>query len=120
MTAPYHQAQGLKEQVRPFGETQSISEVLRAERAGVNSAFTSTFVDEELFRAYMDVPCICEAEVYDHPVKREFLWAIHNLIAHPLSEVTYWLGYLLLPIRDFGNWFHDITVPRHAPNTGRG
>lgn|GEM_PF-6219373 len=51
---------------------------------------------------------------------QNLMWASHNLIAHPLSEITYWLGYLHPKIRDFGLWLHDITVPRHAPNTGRG
>lgn len=59
---------------------------------------------------------------FDPPWKRELLWAVHNLIAHPLSEITYWLAYIPgLPfLRDLGMKLHDITVPRHAPNTGRG
>jgi hypothetical protein len=53
-------------------------------------------------------------------VRRELMWAAHNLIAHPLSEVFHWLGFIVPPLRDFGLWLHDITVPAHAPNTGRG
>jgi hypothetical protein len=53
-------------------------------------------------------------------VRRELMWAVHNLIAHPISEVTHWLGYVVPPVRDFGLWLHDVTVPAHAPNTGRG
>jgi hypothetical protein len=55
-----------------------------------------------------------------HPLKRELMWAIHNVVAHPLSEITNTLGALFPRVRDFGNWFHDLTVPPHAPNTGRG
>lgn len=42
-------------------------------------------------------------------------WAIHNLIAHPVSEVCFWLH-----IPRFGNWLHDATVPEHDTGTGRG
>lgn len=44
-----------------------------------------------------------------------FRWSVHNLIAHPLSEVLYQCGY-----EDAGNRLHDATVPAHAPGTGRG
>lgn len=41
-------------------------------------------------------------------------WPVHNLIAHPLSEIAWWL------VRPFGadkaerlsNWIHDSTVPK--------
>lgn len=42
-------------------------------------------------------------------------WAIHNLIAHPLSEVLFWCG-----LRSWGDRLHDATVPPHKPGTGRG
>lgn len=60
--------------------------------------------------------------VYDGAVKRELLWAVHNLIAHPISEITHWLAVIpgLGFLRDLGLKFHDITVPRHVPGTGRG
>jgi hypothetical protein len=48
------------------------------------------------------------------------MWAIHNLIAHPISEIAYWLGFLIPQIRQFGEWLHDATVPEHEPGTGRG
>lgn len=44
-----------------------------------------------------------------------FRWALHNLIAHPLSEVIYQFG-----LEDLGNTIHDITIPLHEPGTGRG
>lgn len=55
----------------------------------------------------------------EEPPRRTFReqvgWALHNLIAHPLSELLYWL---------FGetaaNWIHDITIPDHEPGFGRG
>ena len=40
-------------------------------------------------------------------------WAVHNLIAHPISEVCHWIG-------KFGDWLHDATVPEHEEGTGRG
>ncbi|AXQ68604.1 hypothetical protein HOU00_gp065 [Caulobacter phage CcrPW] len=60
--------------------------------------------------------------VVDPAWKREFLWASHNLIAHPISEITHWLAYIpgLRFLRALGLKLHDITVPRHAPGTGRG
>ncbi|AFU87932.1 hypothetical protein CcrColossus_gp062 [Caulobacter phage CcrColossus] len=58
----------------------------------------------------------------DPPWKCELLWATHNLLAHPISEITHWLAYIpgLKFLRDLGLKFHDITVPRHAWGTGRG
>lgn len=77
--------------------------------------------------AYFQDPALLKREAdwinhlfYGPAWKRELLWAVHNLFAHPLSEITHWLGYLHPKIREFGNWFHDLTVPAHAPNTGRG
>jgi hypothetical protein len=42
-------------------------------------------------------------------------WWIHNLLAHPLSEVCHWLH-----LDAVGNAFHDATLPEHEPGTGRG
>lgn len=44
-----------------------------------------------------------------------FGWMMHNLVAHPISEVLHWFG-----LGDVGNRLHDATVPRHEPGTGRG
>ena len=44
-----------------------------------------------------------------------FQWTLHNLVAHPLSEVLYQCGF-----EDLGNRLHDATVPKHEPGTGRG
>ena len=44
-----------------------------------------------------------------------FQWTLHNLVAHPLSEVLYQVG-----LGDVGNKLHDVTVPLHTPGTGRG
>ena len=41
-----------------------------------------------------------------------FKWTLHNTVAHPLSELLYLVG-----LKDFGNWVHDITIPRRKPNT---
>jgi len=44
-----------------------------------------------------------------------FQWTVHNLIAHPLSEIAYQCGLLELDA-----WIHDSTIPEHEPGTGRG
>ncbi len=51
-------------------------------------------------------------------------WRIHNLVAHPLSEVLYQVskglqsaGFVLEVI---SHEMHDATVPDHEPGTGRG
>lgn len=46
---------------------------------------------------------------------RRFAWTIHNLIAHPLSEVLFQLGF-----RRASDWVHDHTSPPHEDGTGRG
>ena len=40
-------------------------------------------------------------------------WPVHNLFAHPLSEVVYWI---LRPFgksnaKSAGDWVHNITIP---------
>lgn len=44
-----------------------------------------------------------------------YKWTIHNVVAHPLSEVFHLLGYSQL-----GNKIHDITIPEHVRGQGRG
>jgi len=48
------------------------------------------------------------------------MWALHNLVAHPVSELCHWAGYAWPCLRDAGSWLHDATVPAHEPGTGRG
>ena len=48
-------------------------------------------------------------------------WPVHNLIAHPLSEIVYWI---VIPFgkkkaEDISGWIHDITIPADHSN-GRG
>jgi hypothetical protein len=48
-------------------------------------------------------------------------WPVHNLIAHPLSEIVYWI---VRPAgkkkaEDISGWIHDITLPVDRSN-GRG
>lgn len=50
----------------------------------------------------------------------DVMWAIHNLIAHPISEVCYWLKLLGDNAGKFGDWLHDVTVPNHEEGKGRG
>jgi hypothetical protein len=42
-------------------------------------------------------------------------WFPHNVIAHPLSELFFQLGWHKL-----SDYVHDATVPRHDEGTGRG
>jgi hypothetical protein len=42
-------------------------------------------------------------------------WTVHNLVAHPLSEVLFQVGF-----RRWSDLIHDVTVPAHEPGTGRG
>lgn len=44
-----------------------------------------------------------------------FKWTIHNLVAHPLSEVLFQMGF-----ENLGNRVHDATIPEHVRGTGRG
>lgn len=46
----------------------------------------------------------------------ELWWAAHNLVAHPLSEVFYWLK-----LKKLSCWIHDETIPIHdTESSGRG
>ena len=47
-----------------------------------------------------------------HP---KLTWTLHNLVAHPLSEVCHLLGW-----ERASNWLHEVTVPPHEKGTGRG
>jgi hypothetical protein len=44
-----------------------------------------------------------------------FQWTFHNVIAHPLSEILFQIGF-----EDAGNQIHDWSIPLHDPGTGRG
>ena len=46
---------------------------------------------------------------------QRFQWTLHNVIAHPLSELVYQLGW-----EDLSHRIHDRTVPTHPTGTGRG
>lgn len=47
--------------------------------------------------------------------KEHFKWSVHNIIAHPLSEIFWLLGF-----KRMSDWLHEISIPKHKPNTGRG
>ncbi len=50
-------------------------------------------------------------------------WTVHNLIGHPLSEVSYWFSLPLVgkeKAENVSGWVHDVTLPVHEPATGRG
>ena len=42
-----------------------------------------------------------------------FSWTLHNVVAHPIQEILYLIGY-----EDLGNKIHDMTIPVH--NVGEG
>lgn len=46
---------------------------------------------------------------------KRFQWTLHNLIAHPVSELVYQVG-----LERLSNRIHDATVPTHEAGTGRG
>lgn len=58
----------------------------------------------------------------ERSLREDLGWAAHNLIAHPVSEICYWLGYATASDRfdRFGEWLHEATVPDHEEGTGRG
>lgn len=45
----------------------------------------------------------------------KFKWTIHNVVAHPLSEVFYLLGF-----QTISDIIHDSTIPDHEQGQGRG
>lgn len=55
-------------------------------------------------------------------VKVEFWWFVHNMIAHPLSQILWMISLfgLIKPISEASDWVHDWTVPDHLPAEGRG
>lgn len=53
-------------------------------------------------------------KLIDHLPAR-FQWTIHNVCAHPLSELLFQLGF-----EEAGNRIHDATIPTHVHGTGRG
>jgi len=42
-------------------------------------------------------------------------WTVHNMFAHPLSEVAYLLGF-----HELCGMIHDATIPDHKEGEGRG
>lgn len=97
---------------------------------GIESGPDAGFYTAEDRGVFDDPPCTLGIEWtkqavadYHHVPHRwwhEVLWASHNLIAHPVCEIAHWLGFIVPPLRDAGLWLHDITIPPHTPNTGRG
>lgn len=48
-------------------------------------------------------------------VERWDPFSVHNLLAHPLSEMLHLLG-----LEEWSTIVHDSTLPDHEPGTGRG
>ena len=42
-------------------------------------------------------------------------WTLHNVVAHPLSELLFQVG-----LRSWSDRLHDLTIPEHEAGTGRG
>lgn len=40
-------------------------------------------------------------------------WPVHNLVAHPLSELVYWIvrPFGKAAAKSAGDWIHDSTIP---------
>lgn len=47
--------------------------------------------------------------------REHFRWTVHNLFAHPLSEIAWLLG-----LKRLSNWIHDVSIPMHETGKGRG
>ena len=45
----------------------------------------------------------------------KYRWSLHNLVAHPLSEIVYLCGF-----EETSNKIHDYTIPDHEEGQGRG
>ena len=45
-------------------------------------------------------------------------WTVHNLLAHPISEIVWLVSFGKL--EKLSNFIHDITVPVHNEGEGRG
>ena len=39
--------------------------------------------------------------------KEHFRWTLHNMVAHPLSELAWLVG-----LRKLSNWLHDASIPK--------
>ena len=39
--------------------------------------------------------------------KEDFWWAVHNIVGHPLMEISKWVG-----MKKFSYWIHDATLPK--------
>lgn len=37
-----------------------------------------------------------------------FKWSLHNIVAHPVAEVLWWVG-----LHRASFWVHDATIPEH-------
>ena len=53
--------------------------------------------------------------VFINKLPERFKWTIHNLVAHPLSEILFQIG-----LGNLGNKLHDATIPTHYIGDGRG
>jgi hypothetical protein len=54
--------------------------------------------------------------------KTNTMWSIHNLFAHPISEIFHLISYICFKeyFRTLSNYIHDVTIPDHKPGEGRG
>ena len=46
-------------------------------------------------------------------ISTEFWWCVHNLFAHPVYQMLWFLSLfgLVKPVKRLASWVHDITVP---------
>ena len=50
-------------------------------------------------------------------------WTVHNLVGHPLSEVSYLVSVPFVgksKAEDISGWIHDATLPLKNTEQGRG
>jgi hypothetical protein len=45
-------------------------------------------------------------------LREEFWWFVHNMIAHPLSQILTMIGWFIPPLGKLSDLVHDATVPK--------
>lgn len=49
-------------------------------------------------------------------------WSFHNMIAHPLSDLLFWLAVFIFPLRRhllrLSDYIHDASTPGYEPTNG--
>jgi len=54
-------------------------------------------------------------------MKVHLMWFVHNMIAHPLSEIVHLIGFLVpgKSLEKLSVWIHKVTVPNDQSEAGQ-